>query len=438
MTTLNRAFEWIETHDHPFIALDYMKTTLPTIYTSPELEQLRQLVAGARARLAELEADFTKEKSRVDALQAVLFLLLREHYHKRDRLRLKVEYRRKFLNSLKRGDSKGAKQEDQNYKQAKAQTDRDYEELAAAADTRKPLTANEEAELTQLWKKLVKLYHPDRYANQPEELETYHKLTSAINQAKDNGDIELLREIAEDPQGFLMRQGWATLDFGDAAELAQLRKLHETLTEEIGVVADSLRRLRESPDYELCQLSEQKPGTLEELAVERIKQVETEIAELEKQAEQLANEIKILRNKTPSMPTGIVAKPQANLEPRLEKALLRRYGELEGWPCLSAFCRLALLLGYYAVVSLLGLFVVGCLLVFSCSIGLRLATAFGGSWLASVAGYAIAFVIMLLSQVVLGFSLGWLIAVVMERWPSNPIARLVQWVQNGERSEGPL
>jgi hypothetical protein len=30
-----------------------MKTT-PIIYTSPELEQLRQLVAGARAQLAEL------------------------------------------------------------------------------------------------------------------------------------------------------------------------------------------------------------------------------------------------------------------------------------------------------------------------------------------------------------------------------------------------
>jgi hypothetical protein len=50
-----------------------MKTTTPVIYSNPELESLRQLVAGARAQLAELETDYTKEKSRVDAVQAILF-----------------------------------------------------------------------------------------------------------------------------------------------------------------------------------------------------------------------------------------------------------------------------------------------------------------------------------------------------------------------------
>ena len=70
------------------------------IYVNPELEKLRQLVAGARARLAELEVSYTKEKSRVDVVQAVLFRLLREHYQKRDQLRLIVDYRKKYLDSL--------------------------------------------------------------------------------------------------------------------------------------------------------------------------------------------------------------------------------------------------------------------------------------------------------------------------------------------------
>ncbi len=56
------------------------------IYVNPELEELRQLVSGARARLAELEVDYAREKSRVDAMQAALFRRLREHYQKRDRL----------------------------------------------------------------------------------------------------------------------------------------------------------------------------------------------------------------------------------------------------------------------------------------------------------------------------------------------------------------
>ena len=261
-------------------------------YTIPESEQLRQLVAGAREQLAELETDFTKEKSRVDAVQALLFRLLRAHYQKRDRLLLVVEYRQKFLDSFIRDDTDEVEQAEKDFEQAKAQLDEDYEELAAAADNKKKLTAEQEAELTQLWKKLVKLYYPDRFANEPDKLETYHKLTAAINLAKDNGDIELLREIAEDPAGFLWRQGWATLDFGDQEELAQLKRLHEALQKEIAEVIESLKQLRGSPDYELCRLAERKPGMLDELAAERAKQLELENAELEKRAEELAIKIK--------------------------------------------------------------------------------------------------------------------------------------------------
>ena len=140
----------------------------------------------------------------------------------------------------------------------------------------------------------MKLYHPDRFANQPDKLETYHKLTAAINRAKDAGDIQTLREIAEDPHGYILRQGWATLDFSDEAELAQLRRLHETLQLEIIAVLESLNRLRESPDYELCQLSETKPGLLDELAAERKKLLEKESAALQQQADKLAEEIKEL------------------------------------------------------------------------------------------------------------------------------------------------
>ncbi len=95
----------------------------------------------------------------------------------------------------------------------------------------------------------------------------------------------------------MLRQGWATLDFKDVEELAQLKKLHETLQKEIAAITESLKELRASPDYELCQLAEQKPGILDELAAERTKQLEVENAELELQAERLAKEIKQLDGK---------------------------------------------------------------------------------------------------------------------------------------------
>ena len=270
------------------------------IYINPELEQLRQLVAGARARLAELEVEYTKNKSRVDAMQAVLFRRLREHYQKRDQLRLVVDYRKKYLESLVRGGEEEAKQAEENFEQARAQTDRDYEESAAAVAEKKELSADEEAHLNQLWRKLVKLYHPDRFANEPDKLATYEKLTAAINHAKETGDIQKLREIADDPAGFILRQGWTGLDFSDEVELAELRRLHETLQLEIIAVIESLEQLKESAEFELCGIAEQKPGVLDELAVERIRLLEKERTELERQAEALAREIGELSGEKPS------------------------------------------------------------------------------------------------------------------------------------------
>ena len=79
-----------------------------------------------------------------------------------------------------------------------------------------------------------------------------------------------------------------------------MRRLHETLQLEIIAVLESLNRLRESPDYELCQLSEKKPGLLDELATERKKLLEKESAELQQQADKLAEEIRELSSETSS------------------------------------------------------------------------------------------------------------------------------------------
>ena len=133
-----------------------------------------------------------------------------------------------------------AREEAANYEQARTQSDRDYEEAAGAVATKKPLSADEEAELSRLWKKLVKLYHPDRFANEPEKLEL-----------------------------------------------------------EIIDVLESLNRLRESPDYALCRLSEQKPGVLEALAAKRAKLLEKKTADLEAAAKRMAEEIAELSGAPP-------------------------------------------------------------------------------------------------------------------------------------------
>ena len=75
----------------------------------------------------------------------------------------------------------------------------------------------------------MKLFHPDRFADDPVKMATYTRLTGAINAAKDSGDLETLRQIADDPAGYVMRHGWTAIDLGDTDELEQLQKLFNSL-----------------------------------------------------------------------------------------------------------------------------------------------------------------------------------------------------------------
>lgn len=261
------------------------------IFVDPQIEQLRQLVAAARSRLAELEAGYMKDRYAVDLTQAAIFKLMRVHYQARDRLSLVIDYRSKYLRTLLRSGEDEAEQVADDYASAKTQADANYAEVEAAVGARQRLSHDEEDELKTLWKKLVKLYHPDRFAHQPEKTETYDQLTSAINQAKDNGDIARLREIANDPHGFILRKGWASLNFDDVAEVMNLRRLLDTLQIEIVTAMESLNDLHDSPEFELYQLSARKPSLLDDIAAEQTKVIAAEIAQLESQAAQLQAEI---------------------------------------------------------------------------------------------------------------------------------------------------
>ncbi len=151
--------------------------------------------------------------------------------------------------------------------------------------------------MSQLWRKLVKLFHPDRFAHEPEKQETYHKLTAAINHAKDHGDLATLRRIAEDRRnrmGFILRQGWAALDFGEERELAQLRRLWTRIELEILRVLEAGHALKESPDYELHRLTTQTPAFFDETVSRHVAGLEKEVESLEREAEELAKEIEEL------------------------------------------------------------------------------------------------------------------------------------------------
>ncbi len=284
----------------PFVAWECAPGTVAVagnglvLYVNPEMQRLWALVDAARARLAELEAGFTVERAKVDTLTARLFARLREQFQRRDRLRIVINYRRKYLDFLVRHGEEDAAKVEQEYRQASAQHERDYEETAAAMAQKKELSAEEAAELKKLYRKLVKLFHPDRFAHEPEKQETYHRLTAAINHAKDTGDVATLRKIAEDPHGFILRQGWAALDFAEEREIEQLRRLWESIELEIIRVLEAINQLKESPDYELHRLTAKTPEFFDEAVNRHVEALEKEMETLRTQADELAKEIEEL------------------------------------------------------------------------------------------------------------------------------------------------
>lgn len=161
------------------------------------------MIEAARVRLADLEVTYTREGQMVAVTQAKLFELLRPLFQKRDQLKLRLDYRRKYLEMLIFLGEEAAATIDDEFEQAKTQSDAEYEHAASESAARKELSDEEEAELKVLWRKLVDYSTPTvlwwtTKRNKPPT----SSLTAEINRARDAGDIERMREIVSDPQGF--------------------------------------------------------------------------------------------------------------------------------------------------------------------------------------------------------------------------------------------
>ena len=264
------------------------------IYTDPAIEELKQLIAATRTRLAEVEAAYMTARARTEFVTSRLYTLLRARYRHRDRLKQLVEYRRRYIEILLQDGEEEADNVADAHGAAQASLDTDYEALDRDAESRIEPTLEQEQEIKTLWLKLVKMYHPDHYADEPEKQARYNQLIQAINQAKDKGDVSVLQEIADDPEGFVRRQGWGMLALDDDDDPDRLRHLYEGLQAQIITLLDRLTDLQESSAFNIYRRVGAEPDLLDEIATQQGSLLDTEIATLEAEARQLAAEIEEL------------------------------------------------------------------------------------------------------------------------------------------------
>ena len=269
------------------------------LYLSPQKAELQHLINAARDRLVGLEAEYTAQKHAVDVTLARLFQALRPHYQRRDQLQLNVEYRRKYLDALMQAGDEEAEEVAQAHAQARQQTNAEYEQAAAEAASKHALTAEQAQEMQGIWRKLVRMFHPDRCMDDPEKRKAHEWLTAEINQARDRGDIQRLREIAQNPDAFLLKQGMAPLSQDDSTDVLRLRTLLDSLQQRVLESLEALNDLRETSGYELQQRMQQDSEFFAATVAEHIQALEAEIAALETEAARLAEEIEGLTGVAP-------------------------------------------------------------------------------------------------------------------------------------------
>ena len=269
------------------------------LYLSPQKAELQHLITAARDRLAELEAEYTTQKHAVDVALARLFQALRPHYQRRDQLQLNVDFRRKYLDALMQAGDEEAEQVAQAHAQARQQTNAEYEQAGAEAASKHALTDEQAQEMQGIWRKLVRMFHPDRCMDDPEKRKAHEWLTAEINQARDRGDIQRLREIAQNPDAFLLKHGMTPLSQDDSTDVLRLRTLLDSLQQRVLESLEALNDLRETSGYELQQRIQQDSDFFAATVAEHIQALEAEMAALETEAAQLADEIEGLTGVAP-------------------------------------------------------------------------------------------------------------------------------------------
>ena len=185
------------------------------------------------------------------------------------------------------------------YQRETAEKDSEYDSTASALEGKRELSADDTARLKQLWKKLVRMFHPDLHEQDPEKRKTYELLTQAINEARDRGDIELLELIAKDPQAFILKQGWAGVSFDPERGLMELRSLYEHLQARILEMIATLDDLRASAEMEVFRAAEEDEGVIRSIVAGQRDELEQEIAGLKAEAERVAEEARELAGEVP-------------------------------------------------------------------------------------------------------------------------------------------
>ena len=264
------------------------------VYNDARLNQLKALLSAARERLADLEMALDRDRAGIAKTQSELFQILKDVYRKRDRLKLLVKYRQKYLNTIFAASDIDVDDVKAEFEQNQDELDEEFDEAEKLSKEATSLSDDQQNELKDIYRKLVKLYHPDRVIGDDEKSKAYSALMAIINEAKAKMDIGLLREISSDPAAFMAKYELGDLFQDPEDEIIGINSLYIAIQERILETISEIDQMRSGEQYELFKLASRRPGYLVEVAEIYREQLVEECTRLESEAETLKKEIEDL------------------------------------------------------------------------------------------------------------------------------------------------
>lgn len=276
--------------------------TRTSVQTDHAHETLRQMIIRAEKQFIEMEVRYSDDLLSVQSMEARVFLQLHEYYLKHDQLLLLIQYRQNHLDKITgalnntsnpRALPEYIEQESEcirmQYFRARATKDMEYGETSSRHVENIETSDGENNELKLLFKRLAKLYHPDRVMDDEELYPVYLRIMQDINSARDRGDVDLLRMIANDPAGYFVHIGYGSYLTSMEFDIARLESILKSIQDKTYAILRKHEVLHKNPLYELHRSCLSHPDLFDKAVDEQIAILTTKIAQLEINAKELSD-----------------------------------------------------------------------------------------------------------------------------------------------------
>lgn len=265
------------------------------LYFDPAIEYLKAKIERDVIVLNALEKQYLNSRNMIDVFKLQKSILVRDKLEEHKIRQLTLNYLELFFNTLLSNNVEAIDKIVEEYLQNLKQLKLFQKNSSISTSCKSDVTQDEMEEISFLWKSLVKIFHPDKYSN-VNKRSACQRISSLINDARDELNIDLLREIALDPEAFLLRKEWSLLSHTETFSIIRLENIYSAIGFQILKYNELIDKISFEPEYRMSQISAKVPNYLENITKQFNDEKNIEISIIIEQCENIMFQISKLQD----------------------------------------------------------------------------------------------------------------------------------------------